>query len=474
MLHADRGYRLQYGNMADNSGAEEASSPLREIVRNRRVLLWTGGAVALTVVVGGIWRAHKRIRSPLLHEWFSHAPDWFMPLGFGIAALLALVILWKVPQWQVGRVQRLNAKERFDRVNEARKTLATILGGAAFLVGGFLTWQNLKVAQDAASTSQKALEVSREGQITDRFSKAIEQLGSEKLQIRLGGIYALEGIANESKELHWPIMEVLTAYVRENAPIKRECVASKEPKPTKPESAELADTPRSHPTGDIQAILTVLGRRDRRYEREGQYLDLTKTDLSGADLSEADLSGAVLKWACLYEADLYAADLHGTDLQFANLTGAGMSGGANLRGAYLSYAHLSKSDLGDADLSKADLTDADLSGAWAYAADFTEANLGGADLTAADLNNAHLRGAELQQTNLTGTHLNNAHLQGAQLQQAALTETQLDGADFREVDLSGTDLTNARDVTQQQINSAIGDSRTRLPKNMHAPDSWKK
>ncbi len=95
-----------------------------------------------------------------------------MPLAFAGVALIALVILWKVPQWQVERVRRLDAKERFDRVNEARKTLATILGGAAFLVGGFFTWQNIKLAQDAASTSQRALEVSREGQITDRFSKA--------------------------------------------------------------------------------------------------------------------------------------------------------------------------------------------------------------------------------------------------------------------------------------------------------------
>ncbi len=113
---------------------------------------------------------------------------------------LALAILWKVPQWQVRHLNDLAPKERFDRVNEARKTLATILGGAAFLVGGFFTWQSLKVAQEN-------LKVSQEGQITDRFAKAIEQLGAvdaksgkKKLEVRLGGIYALERIANESKE----------------------------------------------------------------------------------------------------------------------------------------------------------------------------------------------------------------------------------------------------------------------------------
>ena len=63
--------------------------------------------------------------------------------------------------------------------------------------------------------------VSQEGQITDRFTRAIEQLGAEQLQVRLGGIYALERIARDSPGDHWPIMEVLTAFVRENAPLEQ-------------------------------------------------------------------------------------------------------------------------------------------------------------------------------------------------------------------------------------------------------------
>jgi hypothetical protein len=50
-----------------------------------------------------------------------------------VVGLVALLILWKLPRWQVGRVRGLNSKERFDRVNEARKTLATILGGIVLL-----------------------------------------------------------------------------------------------------------------------------------------------------------------------------------------------------------------------------------------------------------------------------------------------------------------------------------------------------
>src|SRR5689334_64926 len=59
--------------------------------------------------------------------------------------------------------------------------------------------------------------LSREGQVTDRYTKAIEQLGSDKLDVRIGGIYALERIARDSAKDHPTVMEVLTAFVREHS-----------------------------------------------------------------------------------------------------------------------------------------------------------------------------------------------------------------------------------------------------------------
>jgi hypothetical protein len=88
--------------------------------------------------------------------------------------------------------------------------MAQILASTALLSGLYFTW--------------RTLQVNREGQITERFTRAIEQLGathddkSKNLELRLGGIYALERIARESEKDHWSIMEVLTAYVRQPAP----------------------------------------------------------------------------------------------------------------------------------------------------------------------------------------------------------------------------------------------------------------
>jgi hypothetical protein len=204
-------------------------------------------------------------------------------------------------------------------------TLAQILGGTALLSGLYFTW--------------RTLQVNREGQITERFTRAIDQLGrSNELEIRLGGIYALERIARDSERDHWPIMEVLTAYVRQHAPWRPEEDSGEEPKT--PES--------SPPDPDIQAILTVLGRRTRTFvHKEPERLDLHETNLSRANLSRANLSFATLTRADLSEAMLDEANL--TEAWFWM---------ANLSGATFGLADLSRATLMLADLSRADLSGA--------------------------------------------------------------------------------------------------------------------
>jgi len=79
-----------------------------------------------------------------------------------------------------------------------------IVGGTALLAGLVFT--------------NRTLGLNQQGQITDRFTKATDQLGSDKLDIRLGGIYSMERIARDSRNDQRPVMEVLTAFVREHMP----------------------------------------------------------------------------------------------------------------------------------------------------------------------------------------------------------------------------------------------------------------
>jgi uncharacterized protein YjbI with pentapeptide repeats len=108
--------------------------------------------------------------------------------------------------------------------------------------------------------------------------------------VRLGGIYALERIARDSESDHWAVMEVLTAFVREQAP-----ATTLPPDSTSREKETKASLHERKPPPDIQAILTVIGRRTRTFGNgEAQRLDLRNTHLQGALLEGAQLQGAHL------------------------------------------------------------------------------------------------------------------------------------------------------------------------------------
>ena len=245
------------------------------------------------------------------------------------------------------------------------------MAGCGLLVGLYWNSRRVKATEDN-------VRVAEEGHITERFTRAIAQLGDkENRAIRLGGIYALERLAKDSEKDYGPIMEVLTAYVRENA--------------TK--QGKYAEEAAVKPTTDIQAILTVIGRRETTGKNRGNdRLDLSNTHLHGVVILGADLSGADLSGALLGRADLSGALLGGADLGGATLSGALLSE-ATLSRAFLREAGLGGAGLGGADLTNANLGGATLSGAFLREADLSGAGLGGADLTDADLTDADLREA---------------------------------------------------------------------------------
>jgi hypothetical protein len=265
---------------------------------------------------------------------------------FGGALLLCLLfaLLWKLPKWQVASVK--DEKDRVTAESGFRQTLAQIVGGAALLIGLYFTAQTLKV--------------SREGQITDRFSKAIAQLGDTSLAVRLGGIYALERITKDSETDHWAVMEVLTAFVREYSHGRPKTLWERVflflVKDQSPE-----DGVELKPAADIQAVLTVIGRREKTYgDGEIQRLDLSNANLQGAILTEAQLQGAILWKAQLQGADLWKAQLQGAKLVSAQLQGAKLVGAqlqkalllkAKLKGAFLTNARLEGADLSEAEVT---------------------------------------------------------------------------------------------------------------------------
>ena len=276
---------------------------------------------------------------------------------------------------------------------------------------------NQATIQAARADVQATLQTTRDGQIADLYGKAIEQLGSDKLDVRIGGIYALERIARDSPRDQPTVVEVLSAFVREH---------SHEQWPAPVEGSQQAGAARST-RPDVQAALTVVGRRDA--EHDIRPIDFTSAELGGANLNDANLNGASLRGADLNRADLTRANLSYAQLNHADLTGAHLDR-ANLNDADLSGAHLDRAVITGARLDRADLTGAILTDTDLTNAHLDRANLTGAHLTRANLTNAILYGADLSDANLTGAILYGADLIGANLTSADLTSADLSGADL--------------------------------------------
>ena len=238
--------------------------------------------------------------------------------------------------------------------------------GALLLIGTAL--------QQAATARRRHVEqtnADRQRRITESFSKAVEQLASDKIEVRLGGIYTLERISLESRADYWAIMETLTAFVRERARWKEpDAVASEEASEQSSASHEL-----QMPPIDIAAVLTVIVRRPEaeraREKNEDWTLALVGADLRGAFLAKAHLERAILAKAHLEDAYLAAAHLERAELRGAHLEGADLLN-AHLQGARLVDAHLEGAGLGRAHLEGARLIPAP---AGADLKDFPDAGL---------------------------------------------------------------------------------------------------
>ncbi|WP_327002914.1 pentapeptide repeat-containing protein [Dactylosporangium sp. NBC_01737] len=262
--------------------------------------------------------------------------------------------------------------------NDVRGTLLQALAGLVLAIGAYVTWRqllisrdqlrhNLRSTTDQLKATQDQLAVAAQGQITERFTRATDQLGNGQIVVRLGGIYALERMAKDSPADATTIAEILASYIRQHAPLPGDRDASSGQQP------DVLDVPLLVTrAADVQAALTVLARNGIRPEAEP--LRLLGVDLRRADLAEANLIGA---------------DLEGTRL------GRAWMRGAQLDGADLTSTDLREADLADASLEGADLTEALLQGT----------NLAGASLRGATLDTAHLTGALADETTIWPTGL---------------------------------------------------------------------
>jgi uncharacterized protein YjbI with pentapeptide repeats len=410
--------------------------------------------------------------TPEAHPW-RQAALWIG--GF----LYAVIAFWLLGHF----VQALIAGTEGDPKLEGIRNLGLILFatiGAPFVI--YRTW----VLGRQAKTAEKQSELAEDRNFSDLFTKAVEQLGADKivkrhatdkdgnfaydengvpvmqettepnLEVRLGAIYALQRISRASEKDHIPIMETLCAYIRENA-------IGGEPKefrlieiPNRDEVSErefrrhilisrrklreeisVVETLRS----DIRSALTVIKDRSqtrREYEAAKNYrLDFRRANFQKADLTGADFKNANLSHARLEGANLMEVNMIGAELDSANLTGAYLSqakmdnasfkfvtlDGANMFRAHLGYAKFCHSNIRFCRAVGAHMCGANLEGSNLDGSDFSSANMNRVVLEYANIGASNFHRAELEKANLTGSRINGANFRDANMREAILKET---------------------------------------------------
>ncbi|WP_272005125.1 pentapeptide repeat-containing protein [Roseovarius sp. ZX-A-9] len=440
-----------------------------------------------------------------------------IPFSFLWAALLILTItslfnLWFDPPEPTAK-DALAYRVHFLAIVGLMTALAGLIGAPLALIRVFTTERQTTAAE--------------EGLITDRITRAVEGLGAEKvvkvvnetpryridargewlrdddgnpipathpdgtpiidrssiettapnLEVRIGAIYALERIAQDSDRDHVQIMEILCAYIRQNAPASdavewpeiemhederdgplhddwKERVKAFEAK----QRALKADlTCRD----DIQTALTVIGRRSehqRALEALAGHEDRNAKfvfDTPCPELPEPDEDGrydpAAMK---SFQAEMktwnaalrdYPGDR--LDLRRCNLQGSDMSkadfGGARMDDSQMQGAFLKKSKMQGADLSYAQMQGADLKGAKMQGAGLWGAKMQGADLWGAKMQGAKLSSARMQGAALGGAEMQGADLRIAEMQGAIFWGARMQGAKLRGAMMQGANLMEA-------------------------------
>ncbi|MEU8350260.1 hypothetical protein AB0C60_12225, partial [Streptomyces sp. NPDC048845] len=130
-------------------------------------------------------------------------------LLFALIVWLPQLVYPSVPSHRLAQVasgeRRVELQQAQAQVqNGFRSQLLQALGGMVVMAGAAAGWQQLRLA--------------REGQIAERFTRAIDHLGSDTLDVRLGGIYALERVARNSPADRPTVTDILCAFVREHSP----------------------------------------------------------------------------------------------------------------------------------------------------------------------------------------------------------------------------------------------------------------
>ena len=346
---------------------------------------------------------------------------WFI-FAVVLVTVIAFWVTWDRWDWLRSDGQEVETNA------ETIRTVAIIAGGMIALVFGIWRAWETKRQSDAAHTqaeashqqvvaAQKQVDAVRQGMLNDRFHKGAEMLGNEKLSVRLGGVYALERLADaDPEEFHMQIMQQFCAFVR-NPTEDPSCVSEE---PAKDESRIWQDW-EFDLRPDVQAIMkAIAGRSSRGIEIE-QEIEFS-SDFRGANLRGLALDQTTLSDLWIWKVDLSKSSFNLTRLDNVSFMDVNLSPVAFVRTEFGNTSWDCCPMQGAMFNNSVFLETGEFEGF--VACDLTCADFTDADLTGITFAQSNLRGARFDSANLTGVKFSANGLNPAH----NLTQSQLDVA----------------------------------------------
>jgi hypothetical protein len=293
------------------------------------------------------------------------------------AVLCALVVvgsaIWFLPRWQVERWRRagISNEEKLAELGvQARSSIVQALGGVALIVTiaitAFQVNETRKTADETQQAAAKSLRLAEQGQLAERFGRAVDQLGANipgtslpATDVRMGALFSLMRLGVDSRTYKQAPLVVVATYVTSNY---------RSPKTPRPHGCKAVFRTRPDLVVALKFVLpriaAGLETRDllgfRGAPLDGLALDglnLNRYNLTGVKFREASLVGASFRNAKLPYARFNRACLRGADFRGAALQGSDFRGatlkGADFRGATLKGAKFTQEELDRAPLSQA-------------------------------------------------------------------------------------------------------------------------
>jgi Pentapeptide repeats (8 copies) len=277
-----------------------------------------------------------------------------------------VLLLWLVPVWEIEALEPARGVEAEERakLTELRissrasigQTIAAILLIATLALTAYQASGARRAAEDARKAADRNSQIAYDSQVTERFARGVEELGARAPDVRVGALFSLARIGEDSARDTEPILLTIASYIRRNLPSARPRPLNTNNACLTPKRIERRKNPRADLRIALRYVLPHLGR-DWRRQRLGPSGGLQFTDFRVMNLGTpsrmspgalrfvaVDIEGSTFRDANISHSWFEGVNLDDVSFRDACLLGVNFTNsvpvitGLDLRGADLRYA----------------------------------------------------------------------------------------------------------------------------------------